>query len=215
MTAKPDSMIVEPEFIASVGEEVASKGVGDSFGELWELEPALASYIGRNLTMISGKVTLSGAPTEFARSIHEDVLTVILTVIQAQRRGHYEMWKDTMEGEDRRPSPQSTDRGSEKNRKTKSRALKILVRNALEKASTEEKPPYDLYGRGHEPRVRLSVNAAANLRGIRLPRQRIGGFEMRYYYPARVFARAASDLKKILGWSPIKIESDIVELWIY
>ncbi len=95
---KPDSMLVEPEHIVSAGQDVATKGNGQALTEFAETEPALASFIYERLAVIAGKLSLSGAPTELVQGSHEDVLAVALTCVNAMRRGHYALWKDTVTG---------------------------------------------------------------------------------------------------------------------
>jgi hypothetical protein len=95
---KPDSMLVEPEHIVSAGQDVATKGNGQSLTEFAQTEPALASFIYERLAVVAGKLCLSGAPTELVQGSHEDVLAVVLTCVNAMRRGHYALWKDCMVG---------------------------------------------------------------------------------------------------------------------
>jgi hypothetical protein len=91
-------MLVEPEHIVSARQDVASKGSGQSLNEFAESEPALASFIYKGLASVAGRLSLSGAPTELVQGSHEDVLAVVLTCVQAMRRGHYALWKDTATG---------------------------------------------------------------------------------------------------------------------
>jgi hypothetical protein len=86
---KPDSMIVEPEHIISARQDVATKGNQQALNEFAQTEPALASFIYEGLAGIAGKLSLSGAPTERVQGSHEDMLGVVLTCVQAIRRGHY------------------------------------------------------------------------------------------------------------------------------
>jgi hypothetical protein len=93
---KPDSMLVEPEHIVSARQEVAEKGSAQALNEFAQAEPALGSFIYEGLAVVAGKLSLSGAPTELVQGSHEDVLAVLLTCMQAMRRGHYTLWKDAM-----------------------------------------------------------------------------------------------------------------------
>ena len=95
---RPDSMLVEPEHIVSARQDVAVKGSSESLSEFAQTEPALASFIYEGLAVVAGKLSLSGAPTELVQGSHEDVLAVVLTCVQAIRRGHYALWKDTVTG---------------------------------------------------------------------------------------------------------------------
>ena len=58
----------------------------------------MTSCAGAGLVSVAGRLSLSGAPTEVVQGSHEDVLEVVLTCIQAMRRGHYALWKDTVTG---------------------------------------------------------------------------------------------------------------------
>jgi hypothetical protein len=95
---KPDSMLVEPEHIVSARQDVAAKGGGEALSEFAQTEPALASFICDGLVTVAGKLSLSGAPTELVQGSHGDMLALVLTCVQALRRGHYALWKDTVTG---------------------------------------------------------------------------------------------------------------------
>jgi hypothetical protein len=95
---KPDAMLINPELIVKARQEVADQGTGKSLEGFAQLEPALATYIYETTAGIAGKMALAGAPTEVVQGSHEDMLAVILTCLQALRRGHYELWKDTVVG---------------------------------------------------------------------------------------------------------------------
>lgn len=95
---KPDSMLVDFEHIARARQDVAAQGTGPAMNEFAATEPALASFIFEGLAVVAGKLSLSGAPTELVQGSHEDVLAVLLTCVQALRRGHYALWKDTAVG---------------------------------------------------------------------------------------------------------------------
>jgi hypothetical protein len=91
-------MLVVPTHIISARQDVAAKGSGDALTEFGRCEPALASFIHESLATVAGKLSLSGAPTELVQGTHEEMLAVVLTCLQALRRGHYELWKDTVIG---------------------------------------------------------------------------------------------------------------------
>jgi hypothetical protein len=95
---KPDSMIVDFDHIVSARKDVSAKGSAGALNEFAEAEPALGSFIYESLAAAAGKLALSGAPNEVVQGAHEEVLDVILTCVQALRRGHYELWKDTVIG---------------------------------------------------------------------------------------------------------------------
>jgi hypothetical protein len=95
---KPDGMLVEPQHIVSAREGIAAKGGSETLNEVAETEPALASFVFESLAAIAGKLAISGAPTPLVQGSHEDMLVLVLTCVQALRRGHYELWKDSMVG---------------------------------------------------------------------------------------------------------------------
>ncbi len=64
---KPDSMLVEPEYVGSARADVAAKGSSDSLAEFAQTEPALASFIYEGLAMVAGKLSLAGAPQKSSR----------------------------------------------------------------------------------------------------------------------------------------------------
>ena len=95
---KPDGMLVEPQHIVSARQDVAAKGGPETLSEIAGTEPVLASFVFESLAAIAGKLALSGAPTPLVQGSHEDMLALVLTCVQALRRGHYELWRDSMAG---------------------------------------------------------------------------------------------------------------------
>jgi hypothetical protein len=95
---KPDSMLVEPEHITSAGQQIMGDGAAKALDSLGEAEPALAAYIRESLAALAGRLALSGAPTELVQATHEEMLTTVLVSLTALRKGHFELWKDALEG---------------------------------------------------------------------------------------------------------------------
>ena len=95
---KPDSMLVEPEYIVGARQDLAARGGDEVLNEIAQNEPALASFIYEGLSAVAGKLSLSRAPTPLVQGSHEEALAIVLTCVQAIRRGHFELWKDTMAG---------------------------------------------------------------------------------------------------------------------
>lgn len=91
-----------------------------------------------------------------------------------------------------------------------SRSENDTIRAAVQRASSleEKKAPFQLFGRGHEPRVTLDRRLAAALRGIIIPSVNISGYGANNFYPRRVFITAVRILKKTMGWSPIGMSTD-------
>jgi hypothetical protein len=94
----PDSMLVEPAHIFSARQDVVERGSDGALTDFGGMEPALAAFIHEALAAVAGKLALSGAPTPLVQGVHEEILTVVLTCVQALRRGHYELWQDTVTG---------------------------------------------------------------------------------------------------------------------
>jgi hypothetical protein len=91
-------MLVEPEYLSHALQEVARTGVAESLAALGQTEPALATFLHESLSAVAGKLALAGAPTPVVQGSHADVLAVVLTCVQALRRGHYALWEDTVTG---------------------------------------------------------------------------------------------------------------------
>jgi hypothetical protein len=109
---KPDSMLVEPEYIGEALQAVAGQGPAAALGHLHAEEPALASFLEEKLAALAGRLTLSGAPRKVVHGVHGEILFLVLSSLQALRRGHYELWKDTTLG-DRLAPPGAPPGGSE------------------------------------------------------------------------------------------------------
>jgi len=95
---KPDSMLVEPEHIVNAGQQVTAAGAHQALQALGQSEPALAEFLHHSLAAVAGKLALSGAPTTLVQGSHEEVLTILLTGLQALRLGQYQFWHDTIPG---------------------------------------------------------------------------------------------------------------------
>ena len=81
------------------------------------------------------------------------------------------------------------------------------IREAVLKAVAVEEAiaPFNLSGRGHEPRLKLDRRLAAILRGVEIPAAYISGYGANSFYPTRVFVRAVDILTTRLGWSPMVV----------
>jgi len=91
-------MLVEPDTIVNARVQVGESGASPSLEALIAVEPALGAFIQESLAAVAGKIALSGAPGQLVQGVHEEVLTLLLTCVQAVRRGHYELWKETTIG---------------------------------------------------------------------------------------------------------------------
>jgi hypothetical protein len=97
-SVNPDNMLVEPDLIIAARMAVGEQGTGPALLALREVEPVLADFIRESLAAVAGKLTLSGAPGPLVLGIHEEALALVLTSVQAVRRGHYQLWKETAVG---------------------------------------------------------------------------------------------------------------------
>jgi hypothetical protein len=87
------------------------------------------------------------------------------------------------------------------------KTLYDLIRVSLKIAANEEAriAPFNLSGRGHEPRVILDKRLAGVLRGTNLPFVYMSGYGANNHYPLRVFERAQQGLSAALKKSPLVI----------
>lgn len=101
---KPDSMLVDVEYISQALAQIAGAGLKGELEDLQRREPALAAFVEERLASLVGRLTLCGVPGRLVRNAHAEVLEVLLTSVRALQRGHYELWKDLMAppGESRR-----------------------------------------------------------------------------------------------------------------
>ena len=95
---KPDSMLIEPGHIVEARQELGERGFGQALADLSNREPALAAYISESMASLAGKLALSGAPTPVVQGLYNEALAVLLSSVEAQRRGHYDLWKGTIVG---------------------------------------------------------------------------------------------------------------------
>lgn len=95
---RPDSMLIEPGHIVSARQDVGERGTPKALEELATREPALAAYISESMASLAGKLALSGAPTPLVQGLYNEALAVLLSSVEAQRRGHYDLWKGTIVG---------------------------------------------------------------------------------------------------------------------
>ena len=95
---KPDSMLIEMNHIITARQQIGERGYPESLTDLAEREPALAAYISESMASVAGKLALSGAPTAVVQGLYNECLAVLLSSVEAQRQGHYDLWKGTIVG---------------------------------------------------------------------------------------------------------------------
>ena len=60
---------------------------------LGEREPVLAAFVSERIVAVSGKLVLSGAPSDVVRAAYDDLVEVVGVAIQAVWKGQDEFWK--------------------------------------------------------------------------------------------------------------------------
>jgi hypothetical protein len=78
--------LVDRKYLKLSRDEVSEKGPSKFLEKMAEAQPALASYLEENLTMLAGKLALCGVPTGVIQGAHEDALGLFLICIDAYRR---------------------------------------------------------------------------------------------------------------------------------
>src|SRR5262245_8085267 len=95
---RPDSMLIEPDHIISARQSIGETGTPTSMEHLGEREPARAASSQRSMACLAGKLARSGAPPPLVQGLYNEAMLLILSSLEAQRRGHYDLWKDTIVG---------------------------------------------------------------------------------------------------------------------
>jgi hypothetical protein len=95
---KPDSMLIEPGHIVEARQDLGERGFAQALADLSNREPALAAYIAESMASMAGKLALSGVRTEVVQGLYNEAMAVLLSSVEAQRRGHYDLWKGTIVG---------------------------------------------------------------------------------------------------------------------
>jgi len=91
-------MLVAAKHLVEARKAVGQPGVLEALGSLGEREPVMANYLGEGLAAMSGRLALSGAPTDLVRGIHQESLMLVLSALEAQRKATYELWEGTTFG---------------------------------------------------------------------------------------------------------------------
>jgi hypothetical protein len=95
---RPDSMIVEPDHIIAARQELGERGFSVVFDDLRSREPALAAYIHEGMAAVAGKMALSGTDSGVVQGMFQETMALLISSIEAQRRGHYDLWRGTTVG---------------------------------------------------------------------------------------------------------------------
>ena len=93
-----DATIIDAAILAQAQSAIATDE-GAALRRLSEREPLLANFMLEKMLVIAGRLALSGAPSEVVNEIDDCIRLLVLIGIEATRLGHYELWKDTAEGE--------------------------------------------------------------------------------------------------------------------
>lgn len=95
---QPDSMLVDADHIVSARHDIGQVGSPEALDDLSGREPILGAYIQEGMASLAGKLALAGAPTMLVQGVYNEVLALLLSSVEAQRRGHYALWKDCITG---------------------------------------------------------------------------------------------------------------------
>ena len=98
MRTKPDGMLVEADHLVAANKELGQIGQEKFLVDLASREPALAAFVQDRMAAIAGKLSLSGAPSPLVKGVHDEALHLVLTCLDALRRGHYDLWQGTIVG---------------------------------------------------------------------------------------------------------------------
>ncbi len=91
---KPDSMLVEPQYLFDATCKVEERGWPTVLSELSSVEPALTRFIEDRLAQVAGRLALAGVTRSLIQCNNTEVAKLVLACFEAVRRGHYELWKD-------------------------------------------------------------------------------------------------------------------------
>jgi ribosomal protein L7/L12 len=90
-----DGTLVTSPLLSETLEELQARGMDDARKAFEEMEPHLSGFVRENATHIAGKMSLAGAPRSVVRGVFHDILNLVTLCYHAQRRGVYQLWKDT------------------------------------------------------------------------------------------------------------------------
>ena len=89
-----DPGIVSRTVLAAVLAERGSENPeANVLQHLAQREPVLAAYISERVVSVSGKLALSGAPSEVVRAAYDDLIEVVAVAVRAVWKGQDEFWK--------------------------------------------------------------------------------------------------------------------------
>ncbi|MFO0928327.1 MAG: hypothetical protein U0736_15025 [Gemmataceae bacterium] len=97
-SVQPDSMLVDADHIVSARHDIGKRGSPEALDDLSNREPVLGAYIQEGMASLAGKLVLAGAPTALVQGVYSEALALLLSSVEAQRRGHYALWKDCIAG---------------------------------------------------------------------------------------------------------------------
>jgi hypothetical protein len=66
-----------------------------SMEQMKQLEPCLAGYLGNEITLIAGKLSLAGAPPPVVRELTQRAASLVLVVFHAQRSACLRLWAES------------------------------------------------------------------------------------------------------------------------
>jgi hypothetical protein len=91
--------------ILEIHQAIVKRGNKGPLNDLCGRESQLGAYVIFSGHMVSETVRISGAPASLVKWVQEAVMTHAMVCIEAQRQGHFELWRDLM-GD---PAPEEVD----------------------------------------------------------------------------------------------------------
>jgi hypothetical protein len=96
--ASKDATVTSIDLL-DVGEEVNGHPLSDTARRLRDLEPLLISFIDANADLIAGRLATAGVGIEHVRHVAAEMRRLGYTIMLAQNRGYFRLWKDAFEPE--------------------------------------------------------------------------------------------------------------------
>jgi hypothetical protein len=90
-----DETISDPA-IREIHQAMVKCGMKLPLNDLCGRESSLAAYVIYSGYVVSEKVRISGAPASLVNWVQESVMTHMMVCLEAQRKGHFDLWRDLM-----------------------------------------------------------------------------------------------------------------------
>src|SRR5687768_5492477 len=97
MMKKSDAIILLNDLLGA-GMDGGGDDLGRAVARLRQIEPYLAGYLDNSLAVIAGRLSLSGASSEAVRSANVEIMSLLITLFEAQRWATLRLWRSTHAG---------------------------------------------------------------------------------------------------------------------